>query len=112
MLRGPFAWTDAHRVALPPLQADCGEIREQLAVLRCAVPPRGLLRDHVERCDGCRAFAAEVRRQHAAMGVLLAVVPSQTLKHSTLAAAAAASGTAAMPGGADEGEGPRRHPPR
>jgi hypothetical protein len=96
------------------LDSDCVEIREQLAVLRCEVPPRGPLREHLEQCDGCRAFAAEVRRQHAAMGVLLAVVPSHTRKHSTLTAADVASGTAAMPGGADEAQDSRarRRPPR
>jgi hypothetical protein len=74
-------------VSLRHLEADCGEIREQLAVLSRGAPCRGRLADHVERCEGCRAFAAEVRRQHAELEVLLAVVASPALKHTTLAAA-------------------------
>jgi RNA polymerase sigma factor (sigma-70 family) len=72
--------------------ADCDPIREQLAVLRGGALRRGQLRQHVEQCAGCRAFATEVRRQRAALGVLLPVVPSLALKDSTLAAAAAAAG--------------------
>lgn len=97
-----------------PRHLECAEIREQLAVLSCGAPHHGPLREHVEQCEGCRAFAAEVRRQHDAMGVLLAVVPSRALKHSTLDAAAATSGTAAIPDGADEAQDPRarRRPAR
>ncbi|MCA1698398.1 MAG: sigma-70 family RNA polymerase sigma factor, partial [Actinobacteria bacterium] len=80
--------------------ADCGLIREQLAVLRGGALSRGQLRQHVEQCEGCHAFAADVRRQRAALAVLLPVVPSLALKHSTLTAAAAASGTGAGGGGA------------
>jgi hypothetical protein len=96
------------------LESGCAEIREQLAVLSCGALHHGPLRVHVEECEGCHAFAAEVRRQHDAMGVLLAVVPSRALKHSTLGAAAATSGTAAMPGVADEAQDPRvrRRPTR
>ena len=75
--------------------ADCGLIREQLAVLRGGALSRGQLRQHVEQCEGCHAFAADVRRQRAALAVLLPVMPSLALKHSTLTAAAAASGTGA-----------------
>jgi len=57
-------------------EADCGEIREQLAVLRGRALRRGELREHVAQCDGCHAFAAEVHRQREAPAVLLPVVPS------------------------------------
>jgi RNA polymerase sigma factor (sigma-70 family) len=80
--------------------ADCGPVREQLAVLRGSALRRGQLRQHVEQCEGCRAFATEVRRQRAAFGVLLPVVPSLALKDSTLAAAAAAAAGGAGGGSA------------
>jgi RNA polymerase sigma factor (sigma-70 family) len=82
--------------------ADCGAIREQLAVLRGGARRRGELRHHIAQCDGCRAFDAEVLRQRAGMAVLLPVVPALALKESTLIAAFAAggSGAAAAGGGA------------
>ena len=85
--------------------ADCGPIREQLGVLGAGALRRGELRDHVAQCEGCRVFVSEVRRQRAAMAVLLGVAPSLALKHSTLTAASAAvghgagGGTAAVGGG-------------
>jgi RNA polymerase sigma factor (sigma-70 family) len=84
-------------------EADCGEIREQLAVLRGGALRRSELRHHVADCAGCRAFAAEVKSQRAALAVLLPVVPSLALKHSTLTAAFAAGSSAAAAGGAAAG---------
>jgi RNA polymerase sigma factor (sigma-70 family) len=85
-------------------EADCGPIREQLAVLRGGSRRRRELRHHVSQCDGCRAFEAEVRRQRAGLAVLLPVVPTLALKDSSLAAAFAASGGgAAAAGGAAAG---------
>jgi RNA polymerase sigma factor (sigma-70 family) len=87
-------------------EADCGPIREQLAVLRGGARRRGDLRNHVAQCDGCRAFEAEVRRQRAGMAVLLPVAPTFALKQSTLAAAfAGGGGGAAAAGGAAAGGG-------
>jgi len=63
-------------------EADCGSIREQLAVLRGGARRRGELRHHVAQCDGCRAFDAEVRRQRAAMAMLLPVAPTLALKQA------------------------------
>jgi RNA polymerase sigma factor (sigma-70 family) len=82
--------------------ADCGEIREQLSVLRGGARRRGELRHHIAQCDGCRAFDAEVLRQRAGMAVLLPVVPALALKETTLIAAFAAgtTGAAAAGGGA------------
>jgi RNA polymerase sigma factor (sigma-70 family) len=82
--------------------ADCGAIREQLAVLRGGARRRGEVRHHVAQCEGCRAFDAEVLRQRAGMAVLLPVVPALALKESSLIAAFAAggSGAAAAGGGA------------
>jgi RNA polymerase sigma factor (sigma-70 family) len=80
--------------------ADCGEIREQLAVLRGSALRRGKLSHHVEHCAGCRAFAEEVRRQRAGLAVVFAIVPSLALRDSTLtrAVAAASSGVARSAG--------------
>jgi hypothetical protein len=72
-------------------EADCAEIQEQLAVQGGRALSRGL-RHHVEHCAGCRAFATEVRRQKAALGVLLAVAPSPALKHRIVTGASAAAG--------------------
>ncbi|MCA1679448.1 MAG: sigma-70 family RNA polymerase sigma factor, partial [Actinobacteria bacterium] len=80
--------------------ADCGPIREQLAVLRGGALGRSQLRQHVEQCEGCRAFVGDVRRQRSALSVLLPVVPSLALKDSTLTAAAAALGSGAGGGSA------------
>jgi RNA polymerase sigma factor (sigma-70 family) len=79
--------------------ANCDEIREQLAVVRGGAVPRGQLRHHVEQCEGCRTFAGDVRRQRAAFSVLLPVVPSLALKHSTLTAALTAGGSGAVAAG-------------
>lgn len=78
----------------------CGEIRERLAGLCGGVLRRVRRRRHLERCTDCRTFAAEVGRQHAELGVLLAVAPSPGLKHSILSGAAAAGGSDAV-GGSD-----------
>ena len=87
-------------------EADCGPIREQLAVLRGGARRRGDLRNHVAQCEGCRAFEAEVRRQRAGLAVLLPVAPTFALKQSTLAAAfAGGGGGAAAAGGAAAGGG-------
>jgi RNA polymerase sigma factor (sigma-70 family) len=84
-------------------EADCVSIREQLADSGGSARRR-LLRQHVAQCDGCRAFAVEVRRQRAALGVLLPVAPTLALKHGSLTAAFAA-GPAAAGGAAAAGAG-------
>ncbi len=84
-----------HRLAR---EADCGQIQEQLSVLRGGALRRRELRRHVEGCPGCTAFEAEVRRQRAGMALLLPVAPTFALKHSTLASAFAAGTTGAAAG--------------
>ena len=74
---------------------DCTQIREQLSVLRGGALRRRELRRHVESCEGCRMFEAEVRHQRAGMALLLPVAPTLGLKHGTLASAFAAGGTSA-----------------
>jgi len=46
--------------------APCVEIREQLATVAGRVPPRSMVRRHVDRCPGCAEFEREVRRQRTA----------------------------------------------
>ena len=65
-------------------ETPCSEIREQLATLRGAALKRATLRRHVERCDGCREFQAEVRRQRAALAAALPIVPGAALKATVL----------------------------
>ncbi len=54
----------------------CSDIQEQLATLRGGALRRSTLRRHVESCPACQAFRAEVRRQRAAMALILPVIPS------------------------------------
>lgn len=72
-------------------ETDCREIREQLATLHGGSLRRGVLRKHLEVCEGCRGFRDEVRRQREAMAVLLPVVPTVALKAKVLGAVVAGS---------------------
>ena len=83
----------------------CVEIREQLSTLRGGALRRRELRRHVESCAGCRVFRAEVLRQRASMALLLPVAPALALKDTTLAAAFAATTSAAAGIGAVAGGG-------
>lgn len=56
----------------------CTTSREQLAMDNGRDDP--LLLAHLGRCEGCREFAGEVRRQRADMAVLLQVEPSDALR--------------------------------
>src|SRR4051812_40627742 len=77
----------------------CAEIREQLASARGGALRRAPLRRHLETCDGCQMFRAEVARQRAAMSILMPGAPSVALKEGVLAAVvgggAVAAGSAA-----------------
>jgi RNA polymerase sigma factor (sigma-70 family) len=68
-------------------ETPCAEVREQLATLRGGALRRAHISRHLRECPGCRGYREEVRRQRAAMAVLLPVVPAVGLKQSTLAAA-------------------------
>jgi RNA polymerase sigma factor (sigma-70 family) len=65
----------------------CSEVREQLATLRGGALRRAHLSRHLRDCPGCRGYREEIKRQRAAMAVVLPVVPAVGLKQSTLAAA-------------------------
>jgi RNA polymerase sigma factor (sigma-70 family) len=77
--------------------ANCADIRAELANASGGALRRGPLRKHLEVCDGCSAFSAEVKRQRAAIAMLLPVLPTFALKGKVLGAAAA-TGTAAAAG--------------
>ncbi|HEV3230361.1 MAG TPA: RNA polymerase sigma factor [Solirubrobacteraceae bacterium] len=77
----------------------CAEIRRELAVASGPALRRAPLRRHVAECAGCRAFSQEVRRQRAAIAVVLPVLPSLVLRHNILAAAFAAGHGATIAGG-------------
>ena len=59
--------------------ADCSEIREELATARGASLLKGKLRRHVRSCPDCRTYADGVRRRRGA-GAFLPLLPWLTLK--------------------------------
>jgi RNA polymerase sigma factor (sigma-70 family) len=62
----------------------CADIRRDLSSRTRALPRRGVVRGHLDRCPACAAFDLEVRRQRAALALILPVVPSLELKGSVL----------------------------
>ena len=64
--------------------ADCDEIREELATARGAALLRGRLRRHVRSCPECRRFADGMARQRRQLGALLPIAPSLALKYRAL----------------------------
>ena len=80
---------------------DCSEIQQQLSVLRGGSLRRATLRRHLEDCPSCQSFRDEVRRQRAAMALILPVTPTVGLKGTAIAGALSAGGVAA--GGAAGG---------
>jgi RNA polymerase sigma factor (sigma-70 family) len=65
-------------------EADCVEIREELAAAHGAGRLKGPLRRHLRSCEGCRAYQRGLRRQSRALGALFPVVPSLALKARAL----------------------------
>ena len=82
--------------------ADCREIREELASARGAALLRGRLRRHVRSCPDCRLYADGVARQRRQLGALLPIVPSLGLKYRALEEALSFGGSesATVAGGA------------
>jgi RNA polymerase sigma factor (sigma-70 family) len=81
----------------------CRSIREELSVATGAALRKRHLRSHLGQCEGCRGFAAEVRRQRAALAAVLPVVPSVALHEAVVggvSGGAAATIGAAGAGGA------------
>lgn len=76
--------------------ADCEEIREELATARGGALRRSRLRYHLEGCPACTAYLEDVRRQRKLLGVALPAVPTLALHDSVMASAGI--GTAASAG--------------
>ncbi len=85
--------------------ADCHEIREELASARGAALLRGRLRRHVRSCPECRRFADGMARQRRQLGALLPIAPSLALKYRAVEEAIniGASEPATVAGGAAVG---------
>lgn len=65
-------------------EADCVEIREELADAHGAARLRGRLRRHVRACAGCREYVDDVVRQQRQLAALLPIVPSLAVKYRAL----------------------------
>lgn len=65
-------------------EADCREIREELADARGAALLRGRLRRHLRSCEGCRTFADGVAHQRRQLALLFPVAPVFALKYGAL----------------------------
>ena len=72
--------------------ADCSEIREELATARGAALLKGKLRRHVRACPDCRTYADGVRRRRGA-GAFLPLLPWVMLKLRALQDALSSAGT-------------------
>ena len=79
--------------------ADCGDIREELAVATGGGLRRSRLRYHLESCPGCVAYLEEVRRQRKLLGVALPVVPTLALHENVMAAVGIGTTGAGAAGG-------------
>lgn len=83
--------------------ADCAEIRLELEGARGAGLLRGRLRRHLRHCEGCSDYAKTVRRQRAALGLLLPIAPTIGLRRRVLAAAKATKAAGAGSAGGTVG---------
>jgi RNA polymerase sigma factor (sigma-70 family) len=83
----------------------CIEIREHLSSRTRSLPRRGVIRGHLESCPSCAAYDLEVRRQRAALAIVLPVVPSLELKGSVLGPLVGGGATVAAGGAAAIGTG-------
>ena len=83
----------------------CAEIRQHLSSRTRALPRRGVIRRHLDCCPACAAYDLEVRRQRAALAIVLPVVPSLELKGSVLGPLLGGGATVAAGGAAVIGTG-------
>src|SRR3954454_16684364 len=83
----------------------CAEIRRHLSSRTRALPRRGVIRGHLDCCAACAAFDLDVRRQRAALAIVMPVVPSLELRGSVLAPLAGGGATVAGGGAALAGGG-------
>ena len=85
-------------------EADCEEIRAELASARGAALLRGPLRRHLRACEGCSEYASQIARRRRELGALLPL-PSLVLRRRVLDATAGKTGSAGALGGASAGAG-------
>ncbi|MEA2226654.1 MAG: hypothetical protein QOF04_284, partial [Solirubrobacteraceae bacterium] len=81
----------------------CAEIRAEMASCGRRALQRSAVRSHVERCRGCEAYAADLRRQRAMLAAVLPVLPTAGLKSSVIESVlggGVAAGGAGAAGGA------------
>jgi RNA polymerase sigma factor (sigma-70 family) len=85
--------------------ADCREIREELATARGPALLRGRLRRHVRSCPDCRSYADGMARHRRQLGALMPIVPPLALKYKALeeALGIGASDPVTVAGGATVG---------
>ncbi len=62
-------------------EANCEEIREELATAKGAALLRGRLRRHVRSCADCRVYADGIARQRHQLNALLPLMPALVLKY-------------------------------
>jgi RNA polymerase sigma factor (sigma-70 family) len=88
-------------------ESACSQVRDRLANARGNGCARGLVRAHVDRCASCQEFEREVRRQRAALALVLPVALSGKLKalvlSSTLGHGGVATGSAGVTGAGGAG---------
>ncbi len=65
-------------------EADCLEIRQELAAARGAAIRRARIRRHTRSCVACRAYADSVKRQHHKLTALLPITPTLGVKYRIL----------------------------
>ena len=86
--------------------SSCAEVRERLATVRGKIPVRSTTRAHIDRCPSCNAFEHEVRRQRAALALILPVGLVGELKAAVLSVVfTGGGGTVAAGAGASGGGG-------
>jgi RNA polymerase sigma factor (sigma-70 family) len=83
--------------------ADCDDIRVELAAATGGGLRRGRLRYHLESCPACSVYLEEVRRQRKLLGIALPVVPTLALKDSVMGAAGVGASAAGAVGVAGAG---------
>jgi RNA polymerase sigma factor (sigma-70 family) len=83
----------------------CAEIRRHLSSRTRSLPRRGVIKGHLDTCPACAAYDLEVRRQRAALAMVLPVVPSLELKGSVLGPLLGTGATVAAGGAAVIGTG-------
>jgi RNA polymerase sigma factor (sigma-70 family) len=75
-------------------ETPCTEIRRRLSTERGGALRRTAIRRHLRDCAGCRAFRAELRRQHRLLALILPVAPSAALQAAILGGEAVGGGAA------------------